>query len=275
MTQSEIVSVLCDLHKITGFRVSLHNADFEEIAAYPKEPTAFCAYVHSLPGEFEKCKECDQCGSKTALQNKSAYAYRCRFGLTEVASPLYSFGILTGFLMMGQVTVGSRSHNNAIRTILPKEDFREKLLASVPAMPEDMLPAYVRILTICAEYLTLSNALGAAHQDLGFMTKSYIKQNFKKKITLGDICKHLACSKSTLVNTFRRTYGTTVSAYLTEVRLKEAEKLLCHREHSLSQIAMLCGFSDQSYFSKVFAAKMGCAPGDYRRRQSIEDTAHG
>ena len=181
MTQSEIVSVLCDLHKITGFRVSLHNADFEEIAAYPKDPTAFCAYVHSLPGEFEKCKDCDRCGSKTALQNKSAYAYQCRFGLTEVASPLYSFGILTGFLMMGQVTVGSRSHNNAIRTILPKEDFREKLLASVPSMPEDMLPAYVRILTICAEYLTLSNALGAAHQDLGFMTKSYIKQNFQKK----------------------------------------------------------------------------------------------
>ena len=54
MTQSEIVSVLCDLHKITGFRMSLHNADFEEIAAYPALPTNFCAYVHSLPGEFQK-----------------------------------------------------------------------------------------------------------------------------------------------------------------------------------------------------------------------------
>jgi AraC-like DNA-binding protein len=96
------------------------------------------------------------------------------------------------------------------------------------------------------------------------MTKSYIKQNFQKKITLDDICKHLACSKSTLVNTFRKTYGTTVSAYLTEVRLKEAEKLLCHREHSLSQIAMLCGFSDQSYFSKVFTAKNKITPTDFR-----------
>jgi hypothetical protein len=60
MTQAEITSVLCDLYKITGFRMSLHNADFEEIAAYPAEPTAFCAYVHSLPGEFQKCCECDR-----------------------------------------------------------------------------------------------------------------------------------------------------------------------------------------------------------------------
>ena len=273
--QSKITSVLCDLYKISGFRMSLHNANFEEIAAYPAEPTAFCAYVHSLPGEFQKCLECDRIGSREALARGEAHSYRCRFGLTEVASPLYSFGILTGFLMMGQVTVGKAEESAAVRKILPEKEFREKLLGSVPTVPEDMLASYVRILTVCAEYLTLSNALSATHQDLGAMTKTYIGQNFQKKITLNDICKHLACSKSTLVNTFRKTYGMTVTEYLTEVRLKEAEKLLRRREHSLSQVAALCGFSDQSYFSKVFAAKMGCAPGDYRRRQNLEDTSHG
>jgi AraC-like DNA-binding protein len=275
MTQSEIVSVLCDLYKITGFRMSLHNADFQEIAAYPQNPTPFCAYVHSLAGEFQKCKECDRLGSRAALEQGCSYSYHCRFGLTEVASPLYSFGILTGFLMMGQVIVGPQPCGESIRTILPEAQFREKLLSSVPTVAEDMLASYVRILTICAEYLTLSNALSATHQDLGAMTKKYIGQNFQKKITLNDICKHLACSKSTLVNTFRKTYGVTVTEYLTEVRLNEAEKLLRHREYSLAQIAALCGFSDQSYFSKVFATKMGCAPGDYRRRQNIEDTSHG
>ena len=275
MTQSEIVSVLCDLHKITGFRMSLHNADFEEIAAYPALPTNFCAYVHSLPGEFQKCLECDRNGSRAALESGHSHSYHCRFGLTEVASPLYSFGILTGFLMMGQVIVGPRPCGEPVRRILPEEQFREKLLSSVPTVAPHMLSSYVRILTICAEYLTLSNALSISHQDLGAMAKTYIGQNYQRKITLADICKHLACSKSTLVNTFRKSFGTTVTAYLTEVRLKEAEKLLCRNEHSLSQIAVLCGFSDQSYFCKVFAARMGCAPGDYRRRLSSENSAHG
>ena len=275
MTPKEIESVLCDLHRITGFRMSLHNADFEEIAAYPPKPTGFCAYVHSLPGEYEKCIECDRCGSRTALESGGAHSYRCRFGLTEVASPLYSFGILTGFLMMGQVTVGDRPDGEAIRKILPEEELREQLLASVPSVAPDMLSSYVSILTLCAEYLTLSNALSAQRQDLGTLAKTYIGQNYQAKITLSDICKHLACSKSTLVNTFRKSYGTTVTAYLTEVRLKEAKKLLPKQEYTLSQIATLCGFADQSYFCKVFSAKMGCAPGDFRRRLDLEDPAHG
>ncbi len=275
MTQNEIVSVLCDLYKITGFRMSLHNADFEEIAAYPAHPTPFCAYVHSLPGEFQKCLECDRLGSQTALANGRAHSYHCRFGLTEVASPLYSFGILTGFLMMGQVQVGPRPSGEAIRKILPEEKFREKLLASVPEIAPHMLSSYIRILTICAEYLTLSNALSVSNHDLGSMAKTFIGQNFQSKITLSDICKHLACSKSTLVNTFRKSYGTTVTAYLTDVRLAEAARLLGRHDYSLAQIAALCGFADQSYFCKVFSAKMGCAPGDYRRRKFGEDTACG
>ncbi len=275
MTQAEITSVLCDLYKITGFRMSLHNADFEEIAAYPAEPTAFCAYVHSLPGEFQKCRECDRNGSREALLLGRAHSYHCRFGLTEVASPLYSFGILTGFLMMGQVTVGEPTECESVRKILPEKEFRENLLSSVPSVPQDLLASYVKILTICAEYLTLSNALDITHQDLGAMAKNFIAQNFHKKITLGDICKHLACSKSTLVNNFRKTHGTTVTAYLTEVRLKEAEKMLIGNERTLSEVAAMCGFSDQSYFSKVFSAKMGCTPGDYRRRIQDENSSHG
>ena len=275
MTQAEIISVLCDLHRITGFRMSLHNADFEEIAAYPQEPTAFCAYVHSLPGEFEKCRACDRSGSQKALSLGCAHSYHCRFGLTEVASPLYSFGVLTGFLMMGQVITGQRPSGEPIRRILPQSEMREQLLSSVPTVPEDLLSSYVRILTICAEYLTLSNAIGLSSPNPGAMAKSFISHNFRKKITLSDICAHLACSKSTLVNNFRKNYGTTVTEYLTEVRLEEAKKLLNGNEHTLSEIAALCGFSDQSYFSKVFSAKMGCTPGDYRRRLQSENPAHG
>jgi AraC-like DNA-binding protein len=77
------------------------------------------------------------------------------------------------------------------------------------------------------------------------------------------------------VNNFRKTHGTTVTAYLTEVRLKEAEKMLIGNERTLSEVAAMCGFSDQSYFSKVFSAKMGCTPGDYRRRLQDENSSHG
>jgi hypothetical protein len=36
MNKTEIVTVLYELHKITGFRISLHGADYTEIAAFPE-----------------------------------------------------------------------------------------------------------------------------------------------------------------------------------------------------------------------------------------------
>ena len=63
MTKEEIISVLAELYKITGFRVSLHSADYSEIAAYPAEKRKFCRMVHKDPAEYEKCVACDKAHS--------------------------------------------------------------------------------------------------------------------------------------------------------------------------------------------------------------------
>ena len=51
MNKQEIVSVLAELNRITGFRVSLHGANYEEIAAYPEKLLPFCLRVQEEIGE--------------------------------------------------------------------------------------------------------------------------------------------------------------------------------------------------------------------------------
>ena len=55
MNTQEIINVLREMHKITGFRISLHGADFEEIAAYPEKSLAFCALVNENKKEHSLC----------------------------------------------------------------------------------------------------------------------------------------------------------------------------------------------------------------------------
>jgi AraC-like DNA-binding protein len=40
--------------------------------------------------------------------------------------------------------------------------------------------------------------------------------------------------------------------------------LLRHRRASLSEIALACGFVDQSHFTRVFVARIGVTPGAWR-----------
>ena len=269
MKKQEIISVLSELHRITGFRVSLHGADYSEIAAYPPEKCNFCKIVHSIPGELEKCIACDKGACKRALTIKDTHIYSCRYGLTEAVSPLYNFGTLTGFLMMGQVyREGQREHP------IPKEakESRElnaaarEAIAEIPTVKSDMISSYVTIMTICAQYLTLSNAIPQSKPTVAQMAKKYICDNFRTKFGIKEICASVGCSKSTLITAFKREYGMTVNQYITEVRLGEAVRMMAMGEKNIGEIAICSGFSDQSYFSKVFAAKYGMPPSEYRSR---------
>lgn len=266
MTKEEIISVLSELYKITGFRVSLHGADYSEIAAYPPEKRKFCRMVHKNPDEYEKCVACDKAACKRALNEKTTHIYSCRYGFTEAVSPLYNFGTLTGFLMMGQV-FESDAHGNLItpevKNIAPLGEEMKELAKQTPIVNSDMVRSYVKIMTICAQYLTLSNAIPSTKQTVAEMAKKYIFDNYRSKMTISDICEDIGCSKSTLITSFKKEYGTTVNNYITEVRLTEAVNMLSSGERHIGKIASETGFADQSYFSKVFSAKYGVPPSEY------------
>lgn len=270
MTKQEITTVLSDLHKITGFRISLHDADYKEIAAFPEERHSFCQTVNSIQGEHDKCIECDKAACLAALKKGDTYVYRCRFGLTEAVSPLYNFGILTGFLMMGQVAESENDAKIAISMLKDLKKCHESIskypsnTPQIPLVDAKLVHSYLRIMTICAEYLTLSNAISGSKPSSAELAKKYILDNISTKFTIADICKTIKCSKSTLLTNFKKQYGITVNNFITERRLTLSRHMLKESESSISEIAAATGFTDQSYFSKVFSAKYGIPPSDYR-----------
>lgn len=270
MKKEEIVSILKDLYKISGFRISLHSPDYAELAAYPEEETEFCRTIHTFADEVKKCNECDRLACKRALEIKSTYTYSCRYGLVEAVSPLYSFGTLTGFLMMGQV----KERGAVIKLPHGKDDEKlAKAIEAIPLLDGDKIDSLIRIMTVCAEYMTLSNATSPEKNSVAEMARRYIYENYKDKLLIKDICSDIGCSKSSLLTSFKREYGVTVNVFINELRLLESEKMLTYADNSIADIALLSGFKDQSYFSKVFSAKRGISPSEYRQKtkESVEE----
>lgn len=269
MDKQEIITVLEELHRISGFRVSLHGTDFKEIAAFPKHHGKFCELVHSLGNEHAECVKCDEYACHEALRTGKTYIYKCRFGLTEAVSPLYNFGKLTGFLMMGQVKESGEelllSRDSSYLTSNKEE--LEYIVSNIPEVKKDMMPSYVKIMTICAQYLTLSNVVVSEKRTVAEEAAEYIGNNLDKKLEISDLCTKIGCSKSTLITAFKKRYGTTVNSFTIDMKLKKAESMLLSSKCSVAEISAYCGFSDQSYFSKVFSAKHGISPTDYRSKR--------
>jgi len=59
--------------------------------------------------------------------------------------------------------------------------------------------------------------------------------------------------------------GWSFTGLLTRLRVDHACHLLAHTDLGLAQIALECGFGDQSYLGRVFRKRTGQTPGDYRR----------
>ncbi len=266
--QIELITVLKELHNISGFRISVYDTSLHEISAYPKDLTSFCSYIQENDVAKHSCKEYDAKAFDVVRQNGQAYIYRCKFGLYEAVSPLYHFGVLSGYLMMGQtIDTLSESASNVYTAsqdyVSDKERLRKEI-TNIPISSKDKILSCISIMKVCAAYITLSNGWKLSDKELSSRVKKYINQHYGSKITIDSLCKEFYCSKSTLTNSFKKAFGKSINDYVTESRLEHAKELLENDSLTINSISQVCGFSDQNYFSKVFYKAYGETPSQYR-----------
>lgn len=92
----------------------------------------------------------------------------------------------------------------------------------------------------------------------------YVAQHFSEDITLASVAEVLHVNTSYLSMLFKQVTGTTFKEHLNRVRVEEAERLLANTDYPIIEIAIACGYSDQSYFTKVFKKYTGLTPRQYR-----------
>ena len=102
------------------------------------------------------------------------------------------------------------------------------------------------------------------HSDVVYKVMQYVKANYVKKLTLEEIAGCVYLSKSYLSTTFKDEMGVSLSSYINQVRVEKSKQLLLDGNASLVEIANLCGFEDQSYFTKVFKKSEGVSPKVFR-----------
>ena len=99
----------------------------------------------------------------------------------------------------------------------------------------------------------------------------FIHRDFASIGSLADICLYCNRAKSTLQGLFKHYMNTTPMQYLTEVRMNHAAKQLRNTLMSIKEIAEICGYSDQLYFSSAFKKHFHCSPRAYRKAAGVSE----
>ncbi len=96
------------------------------------------------------------------------------------------------------------------------------------------------------------------------MVLDYMKHHYQEDLKIEALGKVFHYSSNYLGKQLKKETGKTFNALLDEVRLKEAQKLLCKPELKIYEIAQITGFHDPDYFTAKFKKYFGLSPKEYR-----------
>ena len=102
-----------------------------------------------------------------------------------------------------------------------------------------------------------------------FEAIQYIDAHSHEKISLDDVARETAYSRSHITRLFRKETGQTVNEYITGVKIRDAQRFLLYTNRTFSEIANILNFSSQSYFQTVFKKTTGMTPREYRNSQRL------
>ena len=94
---------------------------------------------------------------------------------------------------------------------------------------------------------------------------SYMKENYKKELSLESLAKTFGYSPTYLSRMFQKYAKTNYKTCLDNIRLEHAAKDLMNTEITIGEIAFNNGFANSKAFAKVFQAKYGMLPSEFRK----------
>jgi len=96
-------------------------------------------------------------------------------------------------------------------------------------------------------------------------TLEYIEANLGSKIAIYPMASLVGLSRSHFSRAFKRTLGCSPMMYVAGRRVERAKLMMISTRERITDIAFVCGFSDQSHLNRCFRRLVGVSPGFWRR----------
>ena len=225
-------------------------------------PGAFCRYRSTTGEHSDFRKEINmvqtliQGNELDRLKNmlKQISARRDKYTIQDIDHLRRVFNTMAETLIHHTLSYCPRAAESQLAQVNP--------LAEINGMVflDDIIAWSERLIDICHNLLRQT----VDDSNMGPVLK-YIEQNYMHNLTLSQISTVAGFSPNYFCNIFKACTGKSVSAYLTDLRIQQAKRLLTTTSKSINLIAEDVGYEASSYFIKIFKDTTGMTPNRFRR----------
>ncbi len=109
-------------------------------------------------------------------------------------------------------------------------------------------------------------------EDVVYRMIRYAEDNFSdESLSLATLSEEFGYNAKYLSHRFKEQTGEGFTSFLNNLRIKNALFLFDHGVNAVKNVALLCGYFDPLYFSKVFKEKTGMSPKEYVKNKTGEN----
>lgn len=98
------------------------------------------------------------------------------------------------------------------------------------------------------------------------MVEQFIRENFRRDISLVDMAEHARLNPAYLSQLFKGETGKNISGYLNQLRVQESKRLLFDVTLTVTDVACAVGYNNAQSYTRFFKKYEGCPPDEYRKR---------
>ena len=156
-----------------------------------------------------------------------------------------------------------------VRNIKKAEEIIRRMISTKELELDGQLRRYAYMMTLFSDLIEAVNWENSNEPQLQIISYAeyavrFINNHYREKIRIQDLAQHIGISRSYLVKLMKQETGMSPQEYLIDTRMKRASEMLIRTNDSIRNVADECGYDDALAFSKVFKAKFGINPSDYR-----------
>ncbi|NLB16163.1 MAG: helix-turn-helix domain-containing protein [Clostridiales bacterium] len=241
------------------------------------EGQTFCAMIQKSKVIDSTCLECDKNTTDHCVNTGKKRIYRCHRGFREAIIPIKINHALCACIFLGQVSTEPKSEDH-FRTLyeelakIDREFFTKDRYAEYYNHYNNRLCAISekRFLAVCSMLEQLGESfvrLGwirdvkVGHQEL---LEQYLSQHLYERISAEKVCRSLNISRATLYRLVKKEFGVGFNTYVNQHKIGVAKDLL-KRGYNVKQTALMLGYEDVGYFSRLFSEFHNVSPSEFLR----------
>ncbi len=206
--------------------------------------------------------------SRLAVQKQQHFIHVCHAGVLELVVPIFYGDSYCGAIMVGPFRSGDgvSSYPQCEELFRQLPELDDKKCRGIVRLVEMLILPFARELaTGHAENLLPPDEL-IDHAGVRRVTV-LLRQKFRGRLPVDLLSRECGLSTSHFQHVFKQQTKLSILEYLQRIRVMEARRLIELTDLPLSDIAVTCGFCDQSRMAVLFRRYFHRNPASYRKRR--------